>query len=158
MKNYLSQAWFNQLNDERENLLKEERPKVCETVTWAASLGDRSENADYQYGKKRLREIDRRVRFLNRRLSDYEIVEIVKQDGHKINFGATVTLSGVDNQQKVFTILGPDEIDIEKGRISFNSPIGKALLGKTLGDEVEVKTPSGVLEFEIEQIKYKEIS
>lgn len=157
MKNYLSKHGHQQIVDELNFLLKEERPKVCDTVAWAASLGDRSENADYQYGKKRLREIDRRVRFLNSRLADFEIVDISSQNSHSIKFGATVKLLSENDEEKIYTILGPDEVDTNRGRISFLSPIGKSLMGKSKGDEIEVRTPNGNIGFEILNIEYIEI-
>lgn len=157
LKNYLSQAGYQKIVDELDFLLKEERPKVCDVVAWAASLGDRSENADYQYGKKRLREIDRRVRFLNSRLADFEVVDIANQKSDVIKFGATVTVLVDDELERQYVILGPDEVDLDKSRISFLSPIGRSLMGKRVGDSVEVQTPSGEHEYEILNFEYIEI-
>jgi transcription elongation factor GreB len=156
-KNYLSRAGYQRIVDERDFLVKEERPKVCDVVAWAASLGDRSENADYQYGKKRLREIDRRVRFLNSRLANFEIVDIAKQTGDTIKFGATVKVMVDDEQERQYVILGPDEVDLDLGRISFLSPIGRALMGKREGDSLEIQTPNGEHEYEVLEISYIEI-
>lgn len=158
MKNYLSQLGYQKLTEELNFLLKVERPKVCETVAWAASLGDRSENADYQYGKKRLREIDKRVRFLNSRLSDIEIVSIANQQSETVKFGATVTTQIDEEYEKTYVILGPDEIDTNRGHISYMSPIGKALMGKKVGDQFSVQTPAGVHEYEVLKIQYIELN
>ena len=157
LKNYLSQAGYQKLVDELDYLLKEERPKVCDVVAWAASLGDRSENADYQYGKKRLREIDRRVRFLNSRLADFEIVNIGNQKSDVIKFGATVTVLVNNEHERQYVILGPDEVDLGKSRISFMSPVGRSLMGKRIGDSLEIQTPSGEYEYEILNFEYIEI-
>lgn len=154
MKNYLSALGHKKLTDELEFLLKVERPKVCDVVAWAASLGDRSENADYQYGKKRLREIDRRVRFLSSRLADFEIVEISKQSGDSIKFGASVQVLIDGEEEKKFIILGPDEVETSLGRISFLSPIGKGLMGKKVGDVIDITTPNGEHEFEVLRIDF----
>ena len=143
VKNYITRKGFNKLKDEAYQLFHVERPKVVEVVAWAASNGDRSENADYLYGKRRLREIDRRVRFLGQRMDKAEIVdpELLKSD--KIIFGATVTIENEDGEEKTYQIIGEDEIDTLGNKISWKSPIAKALLGKKVDDEVVIKKPKG---------------
>lgn len=154
-KNYITPQGFEKLRQEYVELLSVERPKVVEVVAWAASNGDRSENADYQYGKRRLREIDRRVYFLKNRMQDAEVVDpaLVKSD--KVVFGATVVLETEDGAEVTYQILGEDEIDIKLKKISWKSPIAKAILGKKLGDEVKVLKPSGEEQMTIIDIKYK---
>ncbi len=159
-KNYITPAGFKRLKDEHDFLKMKERPEVTKVVSWAASLGDRSENADYQYGKKRLREIDKRLRFLTRRINEAQVVDPLKQEtiaGEKVMFGATVILEDEDEQTKKFSIVGIDEVDTSKGLISWMSPIGKGLIGKEEGDEVLIKTPSGNKEFTIIRVSYEEI-
>ncbi len=147
-KNYITRKGFEKLKSEAEFLFYKDRPKVVDVVSWAASNGDRSENADYQYGKKRLREIDSRLRFLRDRMDIAEIVDPEKIKSQVIVFGATVTIqsdlikSG-DSITKTYQIVGEDEIDTEGNKISWRSPISKALLGKKAGDEVLVKKPKG---------------
>lgn len=154
-KNYITRAGFERLKAEAHQLFNVERPKVVETVTWAASNGDRSENADYQYGKKRLREIDRRVRFLGQRMDKAEIVdpELIKSD--KIVFGATVTIHDEDENSKTYQIVGEDEIDTTGNKLSWKSPIAKALLGKKVGDEVLIRRPKGDDYFTVTKVEYK---
>ena len=132
-----------------------ERPKVVEIVAWAASNGDRSENADYQYGKRRLREIDRRVHFLTKRLEDAEVVDPLNMSGEKVLFSATVTLVNEGGDEIVYQIVGEDELDPKFGKISWRSPVAKALLGKKLGDEVRLVKPSGEEFVTIENVEYK---
>lgn len=157
-KNYITPVGFEKLRVELEYLLKIDRPEVTRTVTWAASNGDRSENADYQYGKKRLREIDRRVRFLTKRLENAEVIDPTKSKNLKrIQFGATVTVENEHAEKKVFVIVGVDEISPERGLISWKSPIGKSLLGKSEGDEVVIKTPTKEIEYSILKVEYLEI-
>ena len=156
-KNYITPAGLKRLLDERDFLTKTERPEVVKVVSWAASLGDRSENADYQYGKRKLREIDRRVRFLNTRINTSQEVDPLKQTGNQIKFGATVSLVDLDGVEKTYAIVGVDEIDSSKNYISWKSPIGKSLIGKEQGDEVVVITPAGPKEYEIGMVCYKEI-
>jgi transcription elongation factor GreB len=155
--NYISPKGHQKLVDELDQLVKIERPEVTRLVQWAASNGDRSENADYLYGKRRLREIDRRIRFLTQRLDAAVIVDPTKITSQKIQFGATVELIDEDGVNKTFTIVGVDEVDTAKGRISWQSPIGKTLIGKALDEEVLVKTPSGELTYEVVSIVYKPI-
>lgn len=143
--------------DELEQLLRIERPEVTKLVQWAASNGDRSENADYLYGKKRLREIDRRVRFLTQRLDASLVVDPVKSSSEKVQFGATLEVSDEEGIIKTYSIVGVDEVDTAKGRISWQSPIGKSLIGKEVGNEVLVKIPAGEVTLEIVKITYQPI-
>ena len=156
-KNYITPDGHKRLVDELEQLMRKERPEVTALIQWAASNGDRSENADYLYGKKRLREIDRRLRFLTSRLDMAQIVDPEKIQSSKVQFGATVEVVDEDGAVKVFSIVGVDEVNTAKGHISWQSPIGKSLIGKTEGDEVLVKVPTGELTFEIRKIKYQKI-
>lgn len=156
-RNYITPIGFERLKAEAHELLSVERPKVVETVAWAASNGDRSENADYQYGKRRLREIDRRLRFLQKRMDIAQVVVPEKQAGPKVLFGATVTVEDENGIEKVYQIVGIDETDAKKGRISWRSPMGMALLQSEKDDSVVVKTPRGEEELLIKRIEYKEI-
>jgi len=157
-KNYITPTGFHKLQDELNLLIKKERPEITKIVTWAASLGDRSENADYIYGKKRLREIDSRIRFLQKRIDCAEVVDPSKVRSDKIQFGATVTIINLDaGEEKSPTIVGIDEIDSQKGHISWKSPIASAMLGKKVGDVFTVIAPSGSVEYEVLHILYKEI-
>lgn len=155
--NYITPKGHKKLVDELEQLLRVERPEVTKLVQWAASNGDRSENADYLYGKKRLREIDRRVRFLSQRLDAAVIVDPASIKSEKIQFGATIEVHDEDGKSKVFTIVGVDEVDTAKGRISWQSPIGKNLLGKKEGDEVLIQVPAGETLYEVVSISYQPI-
>lgn len=155
--NYISPDGYKKLMNELNHLLKNERPEVTKLVQWAASNGDRSENADYLYGKKRLREIDRRIRFLNQRLEASSVINPLNITSKKIQFGATVKIIDETGLSKYFTIVGVDEVDTTKGRISWQSPIGKSLIGKEVGDEVLVKVPAGELLFVIDSISYQPI-
>lgn len=154
-KNYITPAGFEKIRAEYTGLLNVERPKVVEVVTWAASNGDRSENADYQYGKRRLREIDKRLFFLKNRLEDAEVIDPAKLKSEKIVFGATVTLENEDVEAVTYQIVGEDEIDIKNKKISWKSPIAKAMLGKKLDDEIKVQKPSGEETMIIIKIEYK---
>jgi transcription elongation factor GreB len=153
---YITRAGAERLRAELLHLLHTERPKVTAEVSFAASLGDRSENAEYIYGKKRLREIDRRLRFLQKRLEALTVVEPGEQkDTGKVYFGATVSLLNEEDGSKVtYQLVGPDETDLKSGRISVDSPVGRALLGKKRGDVVTVNRPRGEADFEITGIKY----
>lgn len=153
-KNYITSKGLDRLKAELHELLTNERPKLVETIAWAASNGDRSENADYIYGKRRLREIDKRVRFLNRRLDAAEVVDPTQQKGKKILFGATVTVTGEDEAEKTYKIVGVDETDAKSGRVSWISPIGQALLQASEGDVVTLKTPRGDEDLEIVRVEY----
>jgi transcription elongation factor GreB len=156
-KNYITPLGHQKLVDELEALLRVERPQVTQLIQWAASNGDRSENADYIYGKRRLREIDRRIRFLSSRLDAALIVDSAKTVSEKIQFGATVQVLNEEGSVRNFTIVGVDELDTAKGRISWQSPIGKNLLGKSVGDEVLIQIPAGEMTYEIVSIKYQPI-
>lgn len=152
--NYISPKGHQKLIQELEDLVKNERPEVTRLVQWAASNGDRSENADYLYGKKRLREIDRRIRFLSQRLDKAVVVDPTKITSEKIQFGATVEVVDEEGNLKTFTIVGVDEVDTAKNRISWQSPIGRALIGKSEGDEVIIKIPAGEVIYEVQSISY----
>jgi transcription elongation factor GreB len=152
---YITRAGAERLHKELVHLLKVERPKVTHEVSAAAAQGDRSENAEYIYGKKRLREIDRRIRFLQRRLDTSTVVNPEEQsDRSKVYFGATVTLEDEDGAKVTYQVVGPDEIDTKGGRISIDSPVGRALIGKRVGDEVLVMRPRGEVELTVLQIRY----
>ena len=157
VKNYVTPQGAQKLKDELEALLTKERPKLVETIAWAASNGDRSENADYIYGKRRLREIDKRVRFLHKRLDIAEIVDPATQKSDRVLFGATVKVRDENGNERSYKIIGVDESDAKDFRVSWNSPVGKALLQSKVNDVVLVKTPKGEDELEILQIEYKPI-
>ncbi len=155
VKNYLTPSGYRRLRDELLDLIDKERPKVVETVHWAASNGDRSENGDYIYGKKRLREIDRRIRFLSQRLEMVEIIDpSVHHGGDQIYFGATVTYSEGAGQSRTITILGVDEVQTSHGEVSWVSPIAKALLKAHVGDVLEFVTPHGPQRIEVVSVDY----
>src|SRR6478735_2146205 len=154
-KNYMTPAGYARLRDELLALMDVERPKVVEAVHWAAKNGDRSENGDYLYGKKRLREIDRRIRFLTKRLEVAEVTDPSVHHGRdQIFFGSTVTYADASGQERTITILGIDEADSAQGQVSWISPIARALLKAREGDEVKLVTPAGVQEVEILEVKY----
>lgn len=153
-KNYITPVGLEKLKKEYADLFHGERPKLVETVAWAASNGDRSENADYQYGKRRLREIDKRLRILTEKIESAEVVEPEKLVSDKILFGATVTIIDEEDKVATYQIVGEDEVDIAKGKISWKSPIAKALLSKKMGDEVLVHKPQGEEYFTIKKIQY----
>jgi transcription elongation factor GreB len=153
-KNYITPEGFEKLRAEYVNLLNVERPKTVTVVTWAASNGDRSENADYQYGKRRLREIDKRLHFLKTRMQAAEVIDPSDMKSDKVLFGAKVTLETEDGNEVVYQIVGEDEIDIKLKRISWMSPLAKAILGKKIDDEVKVNKPSGDENMTIVDIKY----
>jgi transcription elongation factor GreB len=143
------------LQEELRQLWQIERPKVVEVVSWAAGLGDRSENADYQYGKRRLREIDRRVRFIRKRLEKAQVVDPATQPRRdQVFFGATVTYAREDDTEVTVTIVGVDETDLERGHISWVSPVARALLKARVGDAVRLRTPQGPEELEVVSIRY----
>lgn len=154
-KNYITPPGLERLKAEYGELLHKERPKVVETVAWAASNGDRSENADYIYGKRRLREIDRRLRWLGDRIEKAEVVDPSSVRAEKVVFGATVTVSDDDGEETVYQIVGEDETDVKSLRISWKSPVAKALLGKKEGDEVVIHKPAGPETVVIEKLEYK---
>ena len=154
-RNYLTPAGYRRLREELMSLLDAERPKVVETVSWAAKNGDRSENGDYLYGKKRLREIDRRIRFLTKRLDIAEVADPTLHHGRtQVFFGATVTYASADGQERTVTIKGIDEADSLNGEVSWVSPIARALLKAHEGDEVQLVTPAGVERIELVEVRY----
>jgi transcription elongation factor GreB len=154
-KNYMTPAGHARLVAEQEFLIREERPRIVEVVAWAASNGDRSENGDYLYGKKRLREIDRRIRFLNKRLDNAQVVDPTAQgDNDQIFFGATVTLSWGAGEEQVYSIVGIDEADATRGRISWISPLARALIKSREGDRIRFQTPAGIREIDILEVRY----
>lgn len=153
--NLITHEGYEELKKELDFLWREERPAVTRIVQWAASLGDRSENADYQYNKKRLREIDRRVRYLRGRISDLRVVEYSEAQEGKVFFGAWVTLVGEEGESLSFRIVGVDEIYGKKNYISINSPVARACIGKGVGDEVFVITPDATKCWEVDSITYE---
>ena len=154
-KNYMTPAGAEVMRSELKQLLYEARPEVVKTVSWAASNGDRSENGDYIYGKRRLREIDRRIRFLTKRLESAEIVDPALQKSDRVLFGATVTIQNEDGAKRTYRIVGIDEADPGKGQISWISPLAKVLLGCRKGDVVTFRTPGGEEELEILEFRYE---
>lgn len=153
--NYITPEGFEKLRSEYAELLNVERPKTVSVVAWAASNGDRSENADYQYGKRRLREIDKRLHFLKTRMEEAEVVDPSQIKSDKVVFGAKVTLENEDGELVQYQIVGEDEIDLKRKRISWKSPVAKAVLGKKVDDEVKVNKPSGDEFVVIVEIKYE---
>jgi len=161
-RNYMTPAGFARLKAELSRLSEKERPEVVAAVAWAASNGDRSENADYIYGKKRLREIDGRIRFLIRRLDRAEVVDpLARRDtdnADQVFFGATVTVSNLRGEERTISIVGIDEIDTRRGYISWVSPMARALIKGREGDRVTVKTPGGVEQLEIVSVRYEPLA
>ena len=156
VKNYMTPTGVKMLQDELRALQQEERPKIVEIVSWAAGNGDRSENGDYIYGKKRLREIDRRIRYITKRLSTAELVDPARQQGlAKVFFGATVTYAGADDKEHTVKLVGIDEADLTQGKISWLSPLAKTLLKTSVGDTVELRAPGGAEIIEVMQIEYR---
>jgi transcription elongation factor GreB len=157
-RNYMTPAGYARLRAELKSLVEVERPEVVKVVSWAASNGDRSENGDYIYGKRRLREIDRRVRFLIRRLENAEIVESAGRDTDQVFFGASVRVRPKSGgAERSVTIVGIDEVDTSKGRVSWISPIARALLKSREGDMVTLHTPAGAEQLEVLQVRYETI-
>jgi transcription elongation factor GreB len=158
-KNYITPGGHARLMGEFLWLMNKERPRVTTTVAWAAANGDRSENADYIYGKKRLREIDRRIRFLTKRLDMAEVVNpaALREDDTQIFFGATVTYANQKGEEKMVSIVGVDEIDTSRGYISWVSPLARALIKAREGDVVTLHAPGGTEELEILEVRYQEI-
>lgn len=155
-KNYMTPAGHTRMRAEFDQLWKTERPKLVETIAWAASNGDRSENGDYIYGKRRLREIDRRLRYLGKRLENVEVVDpTLREDTDQIFFGATVTIVDDQNEESTYTIVGIDEADLSKNHISWISPMARALLKAREGDTVLLATPAGRRELAILNVRYK---
>ncbi len=157
-RNYMTPGGFARLRRELDHLVTNERPQLVATVAWAAGNGDRSENGDYIYGKKRLREIDRRIRFLVRRLDDAEVVDpAAPRDDDaesQVFFGATVTIASENGDERTISIVGVDEIDTDRGYISWISPMARALMKARAGDSVTLRTPGGVEELEIVSVRY----
>ncbi|QQS14372.1 MAG: transcription elongation factor GreB [Rhodospirillales bacterium] len=155
VKNYITPAGFQRLRTEMLDLMKVERPEVVKVVSWAAANGDRSENGDYLYGKKRLREIDRRIRFLGKRLEAAEVVDAARQPRRdQVFFGATVTYADAKDRERTVTIVGIDEVDAAPDHVSWISPVARALLKAQVGDVVKMRTPGGVEELEVVAIAY----
>jgi len=155
-KNYMTPQGYQRLKDELVHLLNVERPDVVRTVSWAASNGDRSENGDYIYGKKRLREIDRRIRFLARRLDNAEVVDpSTREATEQIFFGATVRYANGAGEEQEIAIVGIDEVDLARGHVSWISPIARALIKAREGDSVQLRTPAGVEMLDILEVRYQ---
>lgn len=155
MKNLMTPTGHKTLQDELRFLLKEERPRIVEIVSWAAGNGDRSENGDYIYNKKRLREIDRRLRYLTKRLETAEIVDPARQQGiEQVFFGATVTYARQDDTEITVKLVGVDEADLDHGKINWLSPVGKALMKSKIGDSVDVRVDGRIESIEVVTIQY----
>lgn len=153
--NYITPAGYRHLREEYEALFAVERPKLVETIAWAASNGDRSENGDYIYGRKRLREIDRRLGWLSRRMKDARVVDPAAQpERARVYFGATVTLADEEDNRRTVTLVGEDETDATNGRIAWTSPIGRAIRGAAVGDVRRVALPAGERDYEVVAISY----
>ena len=152
--NYITPAGYKRLNDELARLWHDDRPKLVETIAWAASNGDRSENGDYIYGKRKLREIDRRIRFLSKRLDSAVVVKNAGNTHERVYFGATVTVVDGSGAERTVSIVGVDELDPGRGRVSWISPIATALLKASIGDVVTMRTPRGTEELEIVAVRY----
>ena len=154
-KNYMTPQGHRQLQEELRRLLRVERPKVVDVVSWAAGNGDRSENGDYIYGKRRLREIDRRIRFLSQRLEIAQVVDPGQQKNlDQVFFGATVTYAHERGTERTVTIVGVDEADLDRGQVSWISPIARALMKAREGDILELRTPAGMEHIEVLDIRY----
>jgi transcription elongation factor GreB len=158
-RNYMTPGGFARLRGELDRLVTKERPELVATVAWAAGNGDRSENGDYIYGKKRLREIDRRIRFLVRRLDNAEVVDPAatrdEESAAQVFFGATVTVANAQGDDRTVSIVGIDETDTARGYISWISPMARALLKAREGDTVKVRTPGGVEELDVVSVRYE---
>jgi transcription elongation factor GreB len=154
-KNYITPAGFDKLRSELQDLMRVKRPEVVKVVSWAAGNGDRSENGDYIYGKRKLREIDKRIRFLTKRMEAAEVVDPSKQNSDKVLFGATVTVENENGKKISYRIVGIDESEPEKKFVSWISPIAKALLGSKVGDIIQFRSPKGEEELQVVEITYK---
>lgn len=155
VRHYVTPDGVARMRQEYSQLMREERPRIVEIVSWAAGNGDRSENGDYLYGKKRLREIDRRVRFLGKRIDNAHVVDPAAQTRRdQVFFGATVSFINEADEERVVTIVGVDEADLAKGEVSLASPVARALLQKRVGDELRMDTPRGPVLVEITAIRY----
>ena len=154
-KNYMTPQGFGRLREELNQLMRKERPEVVQVVSWAAANGDRSENGDYLYGKKRLREIDRRIRFLSKRLERSEVVDPSRRPKtDQVFFGATVAYANSKGEERMVKIVGVDEVDPGRGHVSWISPIARALMRAFEGDVVRMRTPAGEEEIEILRVEY----
>jgi len=152
---FITPEGYRRLRAEYDALFGGERPQLLETIAWAAANGDRSENADYQYGRRRLREVDRRINLLARRMKQAKVTDPARQpDKSRIWFGATVTLADEDDKKRVVTLVGEDEADAGAGRISFNSPLARAVRGAAVGDVRRVTLPAGAKDYEVVAIEY----
>jgi len=153
--NYITPAGYSALKAEYDSLFSEERPKLVETISWAAGNGDRSENGDYIYGRKRLREIDRRLGWLSKRMKAAKVVDPARQeDRARVFFGATVTIADEDDNHRILTLVGDDEADAGAGRVGWNAPLARALRGSAVGDLRRVELPGGTREYEVIAITY----
>jgi transcription elongation factor GreB len=157
VKNYITPAGYRRLKDELARLWKVERPPIVSTVAWAAGNGDRSENADYIYGKRRLREIDRRIRYLSKSLDSAVIVDNSGKTHERVFFGATVTILYETGEEREVTIVGADELDAGDARVSWRCPLARALLKATVGDTVTVRAPRGPERLEIIAVRYDDL-
>src|SRR5947199_4312990 len=161
-KNYITRSGLQRLKDEHRFLLTRERPAVTEVVAWAASNGDRSENADYQYGKRRLRQIDGRIRFLTKRIEAAEVVDPESprtgQAAKRAFFGATVRFANATGTERVVSIVGTDEVDLNRNHISWVSPLARALMKSAAGDRVVLQSPSGTAYLTVVEVRYERIS
>lgn len=158
-RNYITPLGYTRLREEFEFLMREERPRIVEIVAWAASNGDRSENGDYIYGKKRLREIDRRIRFLTKRIDSAHVVDpLCQTNSDQVFFGATVVICDEQGECQEYAIVGVDEADASRGRISWISPLARALLKAREGDQIRFASPVGTREIEIVEIRYQELT
>ena len=153
---YITPEGERAMREELQYLWKVKRPQVTQAVREAAALGDRSENAEYIYGKKQLREIDRRIRFLSKRLEDVTVVDRLPEDRTRVFFGAWVTIEDDDGQEQTHRLVGADEFDLSKGYLSINSPLARSLVGKRLDEEVRVRTPDGFKTVVVTDIQYQE--
>jgi transcription elongation factor GreB len=153
-KNYITPSGSERLKAELKKLLTEERPELVKVISWAASNGDRSENGDYIYGKRRLRQIDSRIRFLSKRIERFEVINPSEVKSDRILFGATVTISDEEENEKTYQIVGLDETDPKVGKVSWISPLARALMNNKVGDVVSLKTPLGEKDLEIVRIRY----
>ncbi|HET9335033.1 MAG TPA: transcription elongation factor GreB [Sphingomicrobium sp.] len=152
---FITPQGFVRIRSEYEQLFSIERPKIVETVSWAASLGDRSENADYLYGKKRLREVDRRLSYLSKVMKSAKVIDPARQEQRDtVRFGATVELADENDERRILTLVGEDEADASNGQISWAAPIARALIGAKVGDQRIVRLPSGEKGYEIMSIRY----
>jgi len=159
VKNYMTPQGYARLKRELTQLLNVERPELVKVVSWAASNGDRSENGDYLYGKKRLREIDRRIRYLTHRLDDSQVVDpALRDDTGQVFFGATVTYVDESGAEQTITIVGRDEVDPARGHVSWISPVAAALIKHSAGDTVSLRTPAGVRQIEIVDVRYEALN